>query len=250
MTPDELLKSTAHRLWPTPAKPWVMTQTWKHLLFAHWPLPVEALRPLVPVQLPLDTFNGQSWVGVTPFRVSNLRMRRLPLPFGSNFLELNVRTYVTLEGKPGVFFFSLDAASLAAVWGARIFYRLPYHHAAMQANVSGEDIVYQSRRLRSTYANSAEFAASYRPLSDLQTSARGSLEYFLTERYCLYSISSRGRLYRAEIHHLPWPLQPASAEISRDTIAQAAGIRLPDVAPLLHFAKKLVVLVWAPQRLA
>src|SRR5215213_585770 len=127
-----ILSDPGHRLWPRPRRPWVMAQTWTHLLFAHWPLPPEAVRPLIPAGLPLDTFDGQAWVGIVPFQVVGLRARWLPpIPGTANFPELNVRTYITRDDKPGVWFFSLDAANRLAVEAARASYHLPYFKADM-----------------------------------------------------------------------------------------------------------------------
>ncbi|MGZ4840026.1 MAG: YqjF family protein, partial [Terriglobales bacterium] len=165
---------------------------------------------------------------------------------GLCFPELIVRTYVTRNGKPGVYFFRLDDGSVMAVFGARTIYALPYFYARMKIEHDGDAVRYQCRR--SHLKNVAEFQAHYRPVSPPRTSMPGTLEHFLTERYCLYAVEA-GRVYRAQIHHLPWPLQAAEAEISRNTIAAAAGIRLPDSTPLLHFARALEVLVWAPERL-
>ena len=240
-----LLQATAHRPWPLPRGPWIMTQTWHDLLFAHWPLPPQVLRPLVPAQLPLDTYDGQCWLAVTPFHMSNVRPRGLPaLPGFSSFPELNVRTYVKLEDKPGVYFFSLDAGILSAVFAARSFYRLPYYYARMKAEVAAEEIRYHS--LRRVPAN-AEFRARFRPAAPVQLRAPGSLEHWLTERYCLYTTTGR-RVFRGEIHHLPWPLQDAEAEIEVNTMGAAAGITLPHTAPLLHFSRQLEVLVWPLRR--
>jgi len=240
-----LLEATAHRPWPLPRGLWIMTQTWHDLLFAHWPLPPEALRPLVPAQLPLDTFDGQCWLAVTPFHMSNVHPRGLPnIPGLSSLPELNVRTYVKLEDKPGVYFFSLDAGLLSAVLAARSFYRLPYFYARMKVKLAGEEIRYHS--LRRVRAN-AEFRARYRPVAPVQLRAPGSLEHWLTERYCLYTTTGRS-VFRAEIHHLPWPLQDAAAEIDLNTMAAAAGITLPALSPLLHFSRKLDVLAWPLRR--
>jgi uncharacterized protein YqjF (DUF2071 family) len=228
-----------------PALPWIMVQTWQNLLFAHWPVAAEALRPLVP--LPLDTFDGQAWVGVTPFYLTGLHPRGVPpLPLISHFPELNVRTYVTVDGKPGVWFFSLDAANLSAVWGARLLFHLPYFHARMTARVDGEEMQYRCARLHGP--RPAEFHGHYRPSGPVQHTQPGTLEYFLTERYCLYA-AFHGRLYCGNIHHLPWPLQPAEASIEHNTMAEADGIVLPGTGPLLHFARELKVLVWPPERI-
>ncbi len=226
-----------------------MTQSWHDLLFAHWPVDVAALRRLVPPALPIDTFDGQAWVAVVPFHMTNVSPRGVPaLPFVSAFPELNVRTYVTVDGKPGVYFFSLDAGSRAAVMAARALFRLPYFAAAMTVSttdgVSGFDNVrYSSRRNAA-----AEFVASYRPTASAREPKPGTLEYFLTERYCLYTVNRRSRPRRLEIDHPPWPLQIAEAEIVTNTVAQAAGITLPPVPPLLHFAKRQDVVAWWPQR--
>ena len=222
-----------------------MAQTWHDLLFAHWPVEAEVLRRAVPPQLPLDTFDGRCWVGVVPFHMSGIHARGLPrLPGLSKFPELNVRTYVVRDGKPGVYFFSLDAASLPAVWTARKFFRLPYFHASMSAEVDGDSTRYYSRR----HQTNAEFRGRYRPLGDVQRSDKGSLEHWLTERYCLYTVHG-GRVFRGEIHHQPWPLQKAEAEIEVESVAAAAGISLPSSPPLLHFARKLEVLIWPLRRI-
>jgi uncharacterized protein len=216
-----------------------MEQTWNDLLFAHWPLPPEILRPLVPSVLPLDTFEGQCWVAVTPFHMTGVRLRWLPaLPGPSRFPEMNVRTYVTFGGKPGVFFFSLDVANLPAVWAARGLYHLPYFHARMSVGHRDGWITYESLR-----ATEAMFRAKYQPVSEIRQSQKGTLEHWLTERYCLYTVT-RNSAFRAEIHHVLWPLQDAEAEIFENTTARAAGIKLPEIPPLLHFARQLQVLIW------
>jgi hypothetical protein len=220
-----------------------MQQTWNDLLFAHWPVAPDVLRPLVPAMLPLHTIDGQCWVAVTPFRMSGVRPRGLPpIPGMADFPELNVRTYVTLGGKPGVFFFSLDAGSRMAVWAARATYRLRYFFARMKVHEEHGWTDYHSSR-----AGGAELQAKYRPTKPVALRQPGTLEHWLTERYCLYTVS-RNSLYRAEIHHEPWPLQDAEAEISRNRMAAAAGIKLPQTPPLLHFCKQLPVLVWPLKR--
>jgi uncharacterized protein YqjF (DUF2071 family) len=217
-----------------------MAQTWHDLLFAHWPIDAATLRSLVPAELPLDAFEGRCWLGIAPFRMSHIHARGVPpLPGLSRFPELNVRTYVSLDGKPGVYFFSLDAANRIAVWAARTFFRLPYFQAEMTCETRNDEILYHSRRR----TGPAEFRARYRPIRPVELRRRGSLEHWLTERYCLYTVSG-GHVYRAEIHHEPWPLQDAEATIEVNTMAAAAGIQLPHVEPLLQFAGRLEVLIW------
>jgi uncharacterized protein len=169
------------------------------------------------------------------------RARVRALPFTSHFRELNCRTYVNIGGKPGVFFFSLDANSRSAVWGARTFYHLPYYFADMRAEKQGDATVYSSRR------GAAEFKARYRPVAPVRLAARGTLEHWLTERYCLYTVY-RGNVFRGDIHHLPWPLQHAEAEIEVNTIADVAGLHLPDARPVLSFSRELKVLIWPLQQ--
>jgi uncharacterized protein YqjF (DUF2071 family) len=221
-----------------------MTQTWLDLLFAHWPIDPELIAPTIPADVELDLFDGRAWLGVVPFRMANVGPRGVPaLPGVSAFAELNVRTYVRAGGKPGVFFYSLDAASLAAVLTARALLNLPYFPAAMQVAVSDGWVSYRSRR---THGGAAELVASYRPVGEAFAPQPGSLEYFLTERYCLYGVGRTGRTYILEIHHPPWPIQPAEARFERNTMAQAAGFTLPDTAPLLHFAKRQDTVAWVP----
>jgi hypothetical protein len=224
-----------------------MAQTWERLLFAHWPLPEQSLRPLVPVGLTLQTFDGQAWIGLTPFEVSVLRPRAAPrIPGLAPFPELNVRTYVTVGDRPGVFFFSLDAGSTLAVAGARALYSLPYFRARFTVRRDGNAVAYDCRRADSR--SRAQFFATYRPTGPVITSTPGTLTHWLTERYCLYAVTRRGRLRRAEIHHPPWPLQCAEAEIRLNTMTSDLGIDLPPAAPLVHFAERLDVQVWLPER--
>jgi uncharacterized protein YqjF (DUF2071 family) len=221
-----------------------MTQTWHDLLFAHWPLSAEKMRPLVPAQLALDMFDGQCWAGVIPFRMSGICGRGLPsLPSLSRLSELNVRTYVTYGGKPGVYFFSLDAANLPAVWAARRFYHLPYFYAAISSKELGGVIHYDSCR----YRGSAVYRGQDQPTDEALPREKGSIGRWLTERYCLYT-TNEDQIYRGEIHHQPWPLQDAEEEFEVNTVAAAAGILLPNTPPLLHFARRLEVLIWPLQR--
>lgn len=233
-----------HRPWPIPVQSWTWRQSWQDLLFAHWPVPAATLRSLVPAELEIQEFDGTSWVGVVPFRMTGVMRRPWPdLPWLSAFPELNVRLYVVRDGKPGVWFLSLDATNALAVWAARRFFFLPYFRAAMSLNDDGHTIHYRSRR------RDAEFTGSYRPISEPYLAAPGSLEHWLTERYCLYARRSDGSLWRNEVHHLPWPLQSAEATIERNTMLETHGISVSG-APLLHFARRLDVVVWNGERLA
>jgi uncharacterized protein YqjF (DUF2071 family) len=169
------------------------------------------------------------------------------LPGISAFPELNVRTYVRVGDKPGIYFFSLDAGSRLAVQAARRLLNLPYFYAVMSVTPDGDAIGYDSQRDDGSAA--ATFAASYRPAGAPFEAQHGSLEYFLTERYCLYNLDRHHAPYRLEIHHPPWRLQPADAEFTRNTMADAAGVALPDMLPLLHFSRRQDMVAWAPSAL-
>jgi len=229
-----------HRPWPLPRAPWTWRQSWRDLLFAHWPIEARELRRLVPPSLEIQEFDGTSWVGLVPFRMAGVMRRPLPdLPWVSAFPELNVRVYVERDGKPGVWFLSLDATNPLAVWAARRFFHLPYFKASMSVTARDGGIEYSSSR------SGAELVARYRPTSDVYRSRVGTLEHWLTERYCLYALGPDGRLLRNDVHHLPWPLQSAEAEIDRNTMFESHGLRVQGhVQPLLHFARRIDVVVW------
>jgi len=226
-----------------------MTQRWNDLLFLHYSLDPELVRAKVPNVLTLDTYRQRAWVTVAPFWINHLRPPGVPsVPWFSNFNEINVRTYVSYDGKPGVYFFSLDASNLSAVWGARVFYRLPYWQASMKVSGKGKTTIkYDSKRQHGP--KPAELKCSYGPASARAFHARpSSLEHFLTERYCLYT-TTRKRLYRGDIHHLPWDLQDAQVEMQQNTMAQPTGLQLAPEADIAFFARELKVLFWAPERL-
>ena len=246
---DSILFATAHRPWPAPMAPWIMTQRWHDLLFLHYALAPEVVRKVVPDVLTLDTYEHRAWVSVVPFWINHLRPPGVPsVPWFSRFGEVNVRTYVTYGGKPGVYFFSLDAGNLSAVWGARVFYRLPYWQASFKIKDKGSaKIEYECKRQHGP--RPAELKCSYGPADARGFHAHpGSLLHFLTERYCLYSFS-RKRLYRGEIHHLPWELQNPQFELRENTMAKPAGLELPAQPDLASFTRELKVLFWAPERL-
>lgn len=237
-----------HRPWPVPTRAHAVAMRWEALLFMHWPIDAAWLRPHVPKSLSIDEFGGSAWIGIVPFRMVGIRSRVLPpLPGLSRFPELNVRTYVTVGGKPGVWFFSLDAAHRIAVWTARRVFHLNYCLADMSCTASASGYRYTSRRIHRGLPP-ADFAAQYRPVAQPKRCSAGSLEHFLTERYCLYSIAPGGELFRGEIAHEPWPLQPAEAEVETNTMANPLGFSLPDTKPLLHYADRLDVVAWRLDR--
>ena len=217
-----------------------MFMRWHDLLFLHWPIREELIRPLIPKEIELDTFDGWCWIGVVPFRMTGVRPRYIPIPFA--FPELNVRTYVKTPGRSGVWFFSLDAASWIAVRAARWF-GLPYYDARMTAQSEGNLVHYRSARIHKRGAP-AEFSASYRPIGAVYHALPGTLDHWLTERYCLYAASKPDHVVYGEIHHPPWPLQPAEVEVRANTMTRPSGIELPDSEPIGHFARTQEVVAW------
>lgn len=231
-----------------PERPWVMTQTWHDLLFAHWPVDPRILREWVPSAFALDLFEGVGWVGIVPFHMTNVAPRGVPsLPWISEFPELNVRTYVRVHDRPGIYFFSLDAGSTLAVQAARTLLNLPYFFASMTVRLQAGGLEFESRRQDNP--PDARLSATYGPVGTRFQAINGTLEYFLTERYCLYNLDHQGAAYRMEIHHPPWPLQAADAEFAHNTMADAAGLPLPDRKPLLHFSKRQDMVAWPPTSL-
>ena len=246
---DKVLSRTGHRPYPVPGGPWALSMSWHDLLFMHWPVPAEALRPLIPPSLQLDTFDGDAWLGVVPFRMSGVRPRFLPaVPAISNFPELNLRTYVSADGKPGIWFFSLDAHNPLAVRLARATFKLPYYDAEMSCHTSGDEVRYSSVRTHRG-APPAAFEGTYRPTGEVFESRPDTLENFLTERYCLYAANSKGRVKRGDIHHHLWPLQRAEAETETLDMTAQVKVKLPDTEPLLHYARRLDVVAWPPRRI-
>jgi uncharacterized protein YqjF (DUF2071 family) len=244
-----LISDIAHRTWPTPRQPWIMSMHWHDLLFMHWPVSSDAIRRYIPPALTIDTFDGSAWIGIVPFHMRRVVPRLVPpVPYLSAFPEINVRTYVSAEGKPGVWFFSLDAGNPIAVEAARDAFHLSYYNAQMSCQMAGDTVHYSSLRTHRNAAR-ATFQGRYRPTGPAYLSQAGTLESWLTERYCLYAANRRGTTWRGDIHHRQWPLQPAEAEIEHNSMTEQIRLRLPDTKPLLHFAQQLEVVAWLPKRL-
>jgi uncharacterized protein len=230
------------------SRPWVMRMRWRGLLFAHWVLDVAALRPLVPSSLEIDTFEGRAYVGIVPFGMEDVAPRGLPaVPYLSAFPEVNVRTYVRLGEKGGVWFFSLDASRRLAVEGARLGFHLPYFHARMSMDRQGDEVVYRSSR-RDRRGRAAELDVRYRPTGPVRPASPGSLDRWLTDRLRLFAVDRRGRVSTTSIAHASWPLQPAEAEFRVETVSAAQGIELSGPPVHLAFADRLEVRAWWPRR--
>lgn len=215
-------------------------------MFAHWRVPVAVLGRLVPSQLTIQEFDGTSWVGIVPFNVEGLSARFAPdVPTLSNFPEVNLRLYVEAEGRPGVWFVSLDAGSRLAVLGARAAFSLPYYRARFRQHVAAAAATFTAERLSNP---AVRLAATYRPIGEEFEARPGSLEHFLTERYCLYTRYPSGRIARLEIQHPPWRLRQAEAEIRENTLAELQGIPIDkSQTPVLHFSAEQNVVAWWPR---
>jgi uncharacterized protein len=237
---------TDHRPWEMPNEPWIMIQQWLEFAFLHWSLPPQQVMPYVPAGLTLDTYEGNAWIGVLPFRMSHVHPRFVPsVPWLSEFLEFNVRTYVVgPDGKKGIIFFSLDASNPVGVSLGRAIYKLPYFNAQMTLEREGNIRHYTTRRTHKN-ARPAAFDGSYRPVGEYYVPATGSLENFLVERYCLYTTNRKGQLFIGEIHHVPWRIAPAEATIRENTMSPIA---LPDIEPLMHYSEGVEVAVWRLRR--
>ena len=249
----EYLVRTSHRPRPLPPGRWAMTQRWNDLLFAHWPVPAASIAALLPEGLEVDTFEGSAWLGIVPFWLDRIKIRGVPpIPGARQFPDLNLRTYVRDQDTKtqGVYCFSLDASNLLAVAAARAFYYLPYHWAEMRLEQKSErEFSFYSRR---RFARpQVVFKARYRglgPTRKLAENRMGTLEYFFTERSCLFSRNRAGQAIRTNLHNVPWPLEEAEAEIECNDLASAIGIRLPDRAPVLHYSRRLAVYIWPAER--
>jgi hypothetical protein len=226
-----------------------MTQRWNDLLFAHWPTPTARIEALLPDWLEADTYQGSAWLGAVPFWLDRIKIRGVPpLPGFHNFPDLNLRTYVRdrVTGTPGFFCFSVDSSNLLAVAAAHVMYHLPYCLAEMRLEPRSErEFAFYSRRRFSR--EPVIFKARYRGLGPTRKTVEmsaGSFEYFFTERPCVFSTNRAGQPIRANLHHVPWPLEDAEAEIERNDLATAVGLELPDVEPVLHYSRRLGVYVW------
>lgn len=240
----ESLAEVDHRPYPQPQAPWIMTQSWHDLLFLHWPVDRAMLQQLLPPGLDVDTYEGQAYAAVVPFHMTNVTPRGIPaVPGMSAMPELNVRTYIQAKGAPGLYFFSLDATNAFAVGAARAMFHLPYYTAAMSIEERDGWFHYRSKR-SPTKGVPAEFVGKYRGVGKAETASPGSLEYFLFERYCLFTLDDAFHLYRVDVHHAPWQLKLAEAEVEVNTMAEAAGIRLPAMSPLAHYIKRQDTVVW------
>ena len=228
----------------------LLRQEWSDLLFMHWPVPVALLQPHLPPRLRIDTYDGMAWLAVVPFRMSKVRTRLTPpVPGASEFLELNVRTYVHLDGVPGVWFFSLDATNALAVWLARTVFNLPYLRATMRMDSPGAQLRQFTAERTHSGVPAAHFRATWTIGVPLPPAEPGSLAFFLTERYCLYaSNKAQTKLYRGRVAHEPWPLRSAQVLHYESTLVESLGLPTPTGSPLIHAGGPVSVELWPMQR--
>jgi uncharacterized protein YqjF (DUF2071 family) len=243
---NQLLNKLDHRPWAIPERAWSLTMCWRDLLFMHWPLPPHILARQLPPGLSLDTFDGAAWIGVVPFRMTDIGLRPIGTMPVSSFAELNVRTYVKHGDRSGVWFLSLDAASRLAVETARTWFHLPYFHASIRLQQRDDGWTEYACRRLDRRGRQALFHGRYRPVDSPRQAKSGTLDHWLTERYCFFAVDGRGRLSRTDVHHHPWPLQSAEAIVETNSMAHASDVALPASAPLLHFAMELDVIAWTP----
>jgi uncharacterized protein YqjF (DUF2071 family) len=234
----QALETTAHRPWPPPGAPWSQAQTRTDVLFAHWRVPLDEAARLLPPGLPLDTYDGDAWIGLVPCRLANVRLRGLPPVPLVTFEQLDVRTYVTLDDRPGVWLCSVDVSNAVLVEAAKRTHMLPAYRARTSAGPDGDAFRFEASR------DGLSFAARYRGAGTPFTAEPGSLEHFLTERYCIYTADG-GRLHRAELHHAPWQLQAAETTIASATIAPVAL----EGRPHALYAATQDVLIWPLEEL-
>jgi len=233
---------TTHRPWPLPFMPWVMRQSWNNALFIHYPIAINKLRQLVPEQLQLDTYDGWGWISIVPFKMEKVGIRAIP--FSITFPELNIRTYVTIDNKPGVYFFSLDATNLPVVFLSNMFINLPYLHSQMTIHHDGDYTSFSCIRKSSDES----IACLYHPISEPFTASKGTFDYWVTERYCFYTVNSAGKVNRCNILHKPWPLQHAEAEIRHNSLFSSKSLQFEAITPILHYSKGVDVRVWPLER--
>ena len=233
-----------------PAGTPIMRQDWNDLLFMHWPVPAELLQPHLPPRLTIDTHDGMAWLAIVPFRMSKVRTRiSPPVPGANEFLELNVRTYVHLDGVPGVWFFSLDATNALAVWVARTVFNLPYLRATMRLDQPSADLRQFAATRTHAGAPAATFRATWKLGAPLPPAEPGSLEFFLTERYCLYtSNKAHTKLYRGRVAHAPWPLRAAQVLHLETNLLEGHGLPTPTGKPVVHAGGPVQVELWPMRR--
>lgn len=236
---------TRHRPFPLPDKKWLMTQTWENLLFCHWPVEYDVIRQHVPAELELDTYEGRCWIGIIPFQVNKMRLRKMPpVPYLRTYLELNVRTYVSYKGVPGVYFFTLDADKSLAVLGGKVGALLPYREAKIKMTKKRGFVHFESDACGPDWMK-GKLKLHYQPVSRAYSPSADSLEYWLFERYCFFTIGKKN-IYRGDIHHTRWKIEQANV------LMEEVPSYLNDIAthpPVCHYSHKKQAFMWMLSKL-
>lgn len=225
-----------------PSLPYIMKQTWTDSLFIHYPVNQQVLQKYVPDVLPIDTYDGMGWISVVPYLTSSMKLRGFPsIPGARQFPGYNVRTYVIVNGRPGIYFFSLTAANLIASTAARFFFRLPYYYLEIYMDNHNELVNFHSKSIKKS---GAQLICNYKPISKPNPAAKGSLDEWLVERYCLFTITKKGVPLRCNILHRSWLLQDVEVEIHKNTILSALNISPATNEVIMHFSKRADVSIW------
>ncbi len=229
---------------------WVLRENEEGLLFFHWPLPVDTLRPLVPPGLEIETYDGHAWLTLNAFNMAVAQFRNLPpLPGLNTSPEVDLRTYVRVGDQAGLFFLSMDIDNQLGVWISRALYHLPYRQSDMEFSFLGDGFRMESHRPATKAAPAADFVATYGPAGDPFCAEPSSLEAFLYERRVYFTASPEGKLYQGRDHRLPLVVLPAEADVEANTIVQAAGLEMPESAPIRHYSPGMAILTEDVKRL-
>jgi len=220
---------------------------WRHLLFENWPVEPSVMDAHLPDGLAPDTYDGAAWLSVVPFTNVAVRPKGVPEALGIRLPELNLRTYVTRDGVPSVYFFSLDAQGVASVIGARLFHHLPYYYARISLTKADERIRFRSRRLHPG-TRPAEYVGTYGPTGEGFSAPDDPFAAFLVERYRFYTEAQDGSLRYSDVAHEPWTLYPAAAEVETNTLFAANGFAEPDAEPVYYYSPGLDVVASGSKR--
>lgn len=243
-SPEKLLSVHRHRPYPLPLWPWFAHQRWENVLFLHWPVSPRLLSTQIPPELELDVYDGTAWIGLVLFQVKDMHPRQLPaLPWFRSYLQVNVRTYVTYNGRGGVYFFTLDVEKWPARAFGKMLYSLPFRKAKIKMEKRGQDVYFVNRWEKKQW--SEELVCTYTPVSSLFSPKASTLDDWLIERYCLWS-KRKGKLLRTDIHHVKWKLQKAEANIYSNSMASFLPRTIFQQSPLIHYAAGQQALFWYP----
>jgi len=220
---------------------------WRHLLFENWRVEPSVMDAHLPDGLSPDTHDGSAWLSVVPFTNVAVRPKGLPASLGVRLPELNLRTYVTRDGVPSVYFFSLDAQGVTSVIAARLFQHLPYYYARISLSGTDGRVRFRSRR-RHPGARPAAYEGTYWPTGDPFAAPDDPLAEFLVERYRFYTEAPDGSLRYTDVGHDPWTLYPADADVETNTLLSANGFARPDADPVYHYSPGLDVVASRSKR--